>query len=168
MSPTNDFTWHDSGPPLLDPVGRWVEVRGPALESPAWIQIAQTADERPIISTLVMGGGTEEQAHEITARVLRQFPPSQILRQIHDDGGLTRTGGAGRARKPRPGDLTPSLEQSAAVYREELLRAPFRATTATAKRLHVSRATIVRRLAQCRAEGLLPPKDTTKIKDEQP
>jgi hypothetical protein len=55
-----------------------------------------------------------------------------------------------------------NLTEFAEVYLRHLAATPHKATTATAKELHISRATAIRRLADARSLGLIPPKDTKR------
>jgi hypothetical protein len=57
-----------------------------------------------------------------------------------------------RSRRGMAADLTEFAE----VYRRHYATQPRRATTATAKELNISRATAIRRIAECRAKNLLP------------
>lgn len=50
-----------------------------------------------------------------------------------------------------------NLNDFAEVYLRQLASSPGKATLATAEELHVSRATVIRRLAECRELGLIPP-----------
>lgn len=52
--------------------------------------------------------------------------------------------------------MASNLTEFAEVYRRHYATQPRRATTATAKELNISRATAIRRIAECRAKGLLP------------
>lgn len=71
------------------------------------------------------------------------------------------TGRAAEVENRAPGRpaIGPGLEDFAAVFREEFLKAPQRATAATAERLGLSRATANRRIRACRERGLLPTPD---------
>lgn len=60
-----------------------------------------------------------------------------------------------RGRRGMATDLT----EFAQIYERHLATQPRRATTATAKEMNISRATAIRRLAECREKGLLPPKE---------
>jgi hypothetical protein len=62
--------------------------------------------------------------------------------------------------KPRASVAT-DLAKFAETYLRNLAATPHRATTATAKEMHISRATAIRRIAECRDEGLLPSKAST-------
>lgn len=77
------------------------------------------------------------------------------------------TGGAERARsggevtevtRPRASVAT-NLTDFADVYRRNFAADPRRATSATANEMHISRATAIRRIAECRELGLIPPKE---------
>ncbi|MCM3554523.1 hypothetical protein M3697_05305 [Janibacter melonis] len=65
----------------------------------------------------------------------------------------------GVARKPRASVAT-DLGRFATVYKKHLAASPRRATQATADELHCSRATVLRRIAEARKLGLIPPKDS--------
>lgn len=59
--------------------------------------------------------------------------------------------------KPRASVAT-NLTRFAEVYLRHVASTPRRATTATAEELHISRATAIRRIAECRDTGLIPPR----------
>lgn len=59
--------------------------------------------------------------------------------------------------KPRASVAT-DLAAFASTYQRHLATTPRKALQATADELHCSRATVVRRIAECRELGLLPPK----------
>jgi len=59
--------------------------------------------------------------------------------------------------KPRT-RLAADLTDFAQVYSRHASTTPHRATQATADELFISRATVIRRIAECRKLGLLPPK----------
>lgn len=52
-----------------------------------------------------------------------------------------------------------NLSEFAETYRRLFAADPRRATTATANELHISRATAIRRIQECRDLGLIPPKE---------
>lgn len=52
-----------------------------------------------------------------------------------------------------------NLSDFAETYRRLFAADPRRATTATANELHISRATAIRRIQECRDLGLIPPKE---------
>ena len=60
--------------------------------------------------------------------------------------------------KPRASVAT-DLQAFASTYLRHYAANPRRATTATAQELHISRATAIRRLNECRELGLIPPKE---------
>lgn len=60
--------------------------------------------------------------------------------------------------KPRASVAT-NLTHFAEVYERHWASDPRRATTATARELHISRATAIRRIGECRQIGLLPAKE---------
>jgi hypothetical protein len=66
--------------------------------------------------------------------------------------------------RPRASVAT-NLTEFAQTYLRHLAATPHQATTATAKELHISRATAIRRLAEARELGLIPPKSTSDSKE---
>ena len=60
--------------------------------------------------------------------------------------------------RPRASVAT-NLTEFADAYKRNYAANPRRATTATARELHISRATAIRRIAECREIGLIPPKE---------
>lgn len=94
-----------------------------------------------------------DRAGREAARALRAY---EIWRMTGGAQGATTP--AEEVTRPRASVAT-NLTEFADVYRRNFASDPRRATTATAKQLHISRATAIRRIAECREIGLIPPKE---------
>lgn len=96
---------------------------------------------------------TSDEAVEAFARAMRAH---DIWRRL---GGDVEAGASvTEVTRPRSSVAT-NLTEFADVYRRHVAANPRRATAATAEELHISRATAIRRIAECREIGLLPPKE---------
>lgn len=165
--------------PGLD--GHWVHAVGGTLPFPVTVRIDETDDGRFVVTGLLIG---LESRDELTWNALRQVKPASLLAEIF--GGFdpmnpmksragtdgidvasvlwerNRPGGAPRPRITAPvqGRVATDLDAFASTYTRHRAATPHRAMKATAVELSISRATAIRRAAQCRQVGLLPPKET--------
>lgn len=92
----------------------------------------------------------------------------ELLRALHAHEIWRMTGGEPEQRGQVPpvteatrarASVATNLTEFAETYRRHFAANLRRATTATAEELHISRATAIRRIAECREIGLLPPKE---------
>lgn len=86
----------------------------------------------------------------------------QMQRALRAHEIWQRTGGepsqVTEVNRPRASVAT-NLTEFAAAYMNNVAADPRRATTATARELHISRATAIRRIKECRDLGLIPPQE---------
>jgi hypothetical protein len=163
--------------------GAWMSLRGGQLPVPILVRIDPAPDGRFIVTGLVIGF---RERNEITADTLRQIKLASVLAELFKDFDAMNPAAAEGASWERPVDLlalwqmhrwelpdvpvesrrrrhaAPNLREVAQVYLRHLAAKPHRATTETAKELHCSRATMIRRVAEAREAGLLPPKESKK------
>lgn len=91
-------------------------------------------------------GGTGQAAMHLWQAAVQENPPVEAPQ---------RAGAGSRG-------AAPDLQAFADAYLRHLAARPHGAMSATARELHISRATAIRRAEQCRAAGLLPPKGRTR------
>jgi hypothetical protein len=163
--------------------GIWLRLKGGPLPVPITVRIDSTNEGRYVITGLVIGL-LESERKEITWETLRQIKLATVLEQLFE--GWSRMNPAARARSRRGQALlglwerldrglpevqleerprrqaAPNLREFAEVYQRNFVETPNRATAETAAQLHCSRATVIRRLAEARTAGLLPPKESRK------
>lgn len=94
-------------------------------------------------------------AERASQRLLRAQNALQIWHRTGGDGGHSAVHAVTRARA----SVATNLSEFADAYKRHFSANPRRATTATAEELHISRATAIRRIAECREIGLIPPKE---------
>jgi hypothetical protein len=166
---------------MLDPevleYPAWINVVGGGLTTPIAVRVGKDRDGRPIISGLIVG---DRSPTEITSDSLRAIRVGAILKQLfegfdpssppkfHADLGdqiewhlmheHVWKGSALVESATGRGPSSAELKRFADIYRQELVRDRNRAIAATANILNISPATAHRRVAACRAQGLLPPK----------
>jgi hypothetical protein len=155
----------------------WIRVTGGNLETPIAIRVGRDRGGRPMICGLVVGDGSPV---EITSDALRKIRVGGMLKQLFEgfdpanpptmysdlgdriEWGLMHEH-VWKGAEPVESDTargpdTEELRRFAEVYQQERVRNRNRAIAATANVLNISPATAHRRVAACRAKGLLPPK----------
>lgn len=166
--------------------GKWVTVKGGSLPTGLVARIDRAPDGRFVITGLLIGLRERTEITWETLRAIK--PASVLQAIFEDFDPLDPAAGArdidalfdpeGRhghvafelwssARKDQPEvaarqqagpSAASDLQVFADTYLRHLAARPHGAMTATAKELHISRATAIRRADACRAAGLLPPK----------
>jgi hypothetical protein len=173
---------HVTGEPLPElhgMEGTWMHLKGDPLPVPITIRIEHTNEGRFIVTGLVIG---LRESTEITWETMRQIRLATVLEQLfagYDPMNPAATEDASWGRrlalltlwyqlpdvpvesKPRR-HAARNLREVAETYLRHLAATPNRATAATAKELHCSRATVIRRLEEARLAGLLPSKESKK------
>ncbi len=170
-------------PDLVGLDGQWLRVSGGSLPLPVTVRIDQSDDGRFIVTGLLLGF---RERREITWETLRRLNLASLLESIFEGydpdnpaaiyaneqdifgRGIVhlalwhaRKGMQGAAPpNSRRRTAAPDLRLFATTYLRHLAVKPHTAMTATARELHVSRATAIRRAAECRKVGLLPAKGT--------
>jgi hypothetical protein len=95
---------------------------------------------------------TVARARRLQAEEFRALVAHEIWRKT---GGQLPQPDATEATKPRASVAT-NLTEFASTYNRNYATDRRRATTATAEQLHISRATAIRRIKECRELGLIP------------
>lgn len=169
--------------------GQWVTVKGGSLPTGLVARIDRAPDGRFVITGLLIGLRERREITWETLRAIK--PASVLAHIFADFDPLAPAAGArdvddlfdperrhghtalelwSAARREDPhvvarqqGGPTaaPDLQVFADAYLRHLAARPHGAMTATAKELHISRATAIRRAEACRAAGILPPKGRT-------
>jgi hypothetical protein len=162
--------------------GVWLTLKAGPLPVPITVRIDRTEEGRFIITGLVIG---LRERKEITWETMRQIRLAAVLEELFV--GYDPMNPAGQVSRSHRGqslfmlwelhsrDLpevqlderprrhaAPNLREVVKVYLRNLAATPNKATAATATELHCSRATVIRRLAEARTAGLLPPKESKK------
>jgi hypothetical protein len=122
-------------------------VRGEDFDEEAWA--AGHDDHRRLPKVIMHPRSWRERVRAMAAHQLRMGAHS-------DEKAMHRVEAVTKPRATAAANLT----EFADVYLRHLAATPHKATTATAKELHISRATAIRRLAEARELGLIPPKGT--------
>jgi hypothetical protein len=166
--------------------GKWVTVKGGSLPTSIVARIDRAPDGRFVITGLLIGLRERTEITWETLRAIKPAsvlnhifedfdphnPAAQALdvddlfdpeqRQGHAAFELWSSAGSESpevsARQQGGPTAAPDLQRFADIYLRHLAARPHGAMTATAKELHISRATAIRRAEACRAAGLLPPK----------
>lgn len=161
--------------------GQWIQVKGGSLPTGVVARVDRAPDGRFVITGLLVG---LRERREITWETLRGIKPASVLEYIFEGFDpknpaahafdLDRGQAALQLWKAAVNDVpdveashrlgggargaAPELQAFADIYLRHLAARPHGAMTATARELHISRATAIRRAEQCRAAGYLPPK----------
>jgi hypothetical protein len=163
--------------------GIWLTLKDGPLPVPITVRIDRTKEGRFIITGLVIGL-RESDRREITWETMRQIRLAAVLEELFAGWDPMNPARLARSRRgqtllvlwellgrglpdvqledrPRR-HAAADLRKFAEVYLRNLAAKPNRATKATADELHCSRATVIRRIAEARAAGLLPPKESKR------
>jgi hypothetical protein len=166
--------------------GKWVTVKGGSLPTGVVARIDRAPDGRFVITGLLIGLRERTEITWETLRgikpasvlghIFEDFDPNNPAagaldiddlldpEKSHGHAALELWSSATReapdvsARNQAGPTAAPDLQVFADTYLRNLAARPHGAMTATAKELHISRATAIRRAESCRAAGLLPPK----------
>lgn len=124
-----------------DPAPGQATVRGEDFDVDEWVN--DDSDEDPVINL----GSSEWREHirAMSALTLWRVTASSSTGDVEIE----------EVTKPRASVAT-NLAEFAEAYQRNYAANPRRATTATAEELHISRATAIRRIDECRRVGLLP------------
>ncbi len=168
-------------PELVGLDGQWLTASGGPLPRPVAVRIDRSEDGRFVVTGLLLG---LRDRREITWDTLRRLNLASLLQSIFTDydpdnpAALYAEGDVNRGQvllrlwenrlelqpsedvavTPRRRTAAPDLSAFADTYLRNLAAKPHTAMTATARELHISRATATRRAEECRKAGLLPQK----------
>ncbi|MCW3039254.1 MAG: hypothetical protein JWM31_1159 [Solirubrobacterales bacterium] len=166
--------------------GKWVTVKGGSLPTSIVARVDRAPDGRFVVTGLLIGVRERKEITwetlraikpaSVLAHIFKDFDPNNPAgsapevddifdaEREHRVAAFDLWASASRetpevaaSRQAGPSAAS-DLQVFADIYLRNLASRPHGAMTATAKELHISRATAIRRAESCRAAGLLPPK----------